>query len=550
MTLVYAYGCEAPTEGLEYALAERERQTQLWDQLVEIDLAHDAFILETAMRESVDVAAMVNEIALLDRDIDELVSKRRSIRQAARSRVPTPDIDADLNFLFAARRDAYKERNAAMSAWRKANADRCKELEAQRYARIPKCKDSPLYWANYNSVMDRYKIGRKVARKKGRRLRPHDPSREDGVLTVQIQRTRSGLGAAPSELMDGAVSPLQIGHVDPRAWDNATPRGHRRRLCRTVMEMRIDRDGHMIRVPMWMDRALPDCRVKSAQLVWRREGSRVRWQLCLTITGEPTPASVQRAHSCGIDVGWRKDDDGLLVATLHDSRGRTERLYLPRRWMVLQDRVDSAARRLKVSASLAAAWARRFANDENLARAFKSGNYRQMHAAVMTSRVSRLIQWRRLHKRLLDVMDGTRAKQLRRRREIYRLWTHQIASRYGLIRYEQIDLARLAKVKRSETAEPEMPQKVRSQRQRAAIHSLLTELVHQAGKQGVLTEAIAGPSTMLCHACGEVTGQRDRASRRWECEHCGREWDQDVNAAINLCRADTSGEVLKVGTGR
>ncbi len=93
----------------------------------------------------------------------------------------------------------------------------------------------------------------------GRRLRPHDYSRDNGVLSVQIQRTRSGLGASPNELMNGGVPALRFNVSRSR-----------KRYSHTV-EMRCDADGSKIQLPVWLHRPLPEpSRIKATQLAWRR----------------------------------------------------------------------------------------------------------------------------------------------------------------------------------------------------------------------------------------------------------------------------------------
>lgn len=46
--LVYRYGCGPPVSGLEHALAEQERSSELWDQLVKLDRTIEGQILQAA----------------------------------------------------------------------------------------------------------------------------------------------------------------------------------------------------------------------------------------------------------------------------------------------------------------------------------------------------------------------------------------------------------------------------------------------------------------------------------------------------------------------
>src|SRR4030067_584154 len=102
----------------------------------------------------------------------------------------------------------------------KTHREAVKEFDRRRLVAVVACRQQAaqtIFWSNYNRVILSYTTGRAVARQTGGRLiRPHDESRDDLVCAAQIQRTHSGLGAAPGELQDGTVSMLQIGRVDSR----------------------------------------------------------------------------------------------------------------------------------------------------------------------------------------------------------------------------------------------------------------------------------------------------------------------------------------------
>ena len=158
-----------------------------------------------------------------------------------------------------------------------------------------------------------YDTARQLTRQFGRRLRPHDPLRDDGVLAFQFQRTRSGLGAAPAELFDGTTAALQLS-CEPL-------RGRRA----SMLEMRVDAAGNTVRLPIWLHRPMPpDARVKAAELVWRRKANRTIWRLCLTLSVPATPLQVVSVEDLRAPVrvalGWTLTDAGALrVATARRS---------------------------------------------------------------------------------------------------------------------------------------------------------------------------------------------------------------------------------------
>src|SRR5690606_34572102 len=206
----------------------------------------------------------------------------------------------------AERRRLFGEQRQRLAAWRKSARDVVREFERERIARVTDARkavttnasdDDRIYWGNSNRLLQSYDTGRRIARQRGRMLRPYDPERDDGVLTVQIQRTRSGLGAAPVELMDGTFSHLQITQPDARG--------------QSQVSMRVDAAGHHIVLPVWLHRPMPpQSRVKAAQLVWRRRADRFRWQLCLTV--DMQQEFRVRTASSGVPVEFDWQDHGEL----------------------------------------------------------------------------------------------------------------------------------------------------------------------------------------------------------------------------------------------
>jgi len=467
--------------------------------------------------------------------------------------------------MWAARRKAFAEHKDALAA-----------LRAEHYARIPKCAESPLYWANYNRVRQSFDATLKRVRKQGLTVRYSDPHRDDVCLTVQIKKVGGIVGCSFEDLLTGRVSQLRIAPVDEAAW--FTTRANRRKLCRTEVTMRVDRAGNTVRARVALDRPVPpEARIKSAQLVWRRVGERYLGKLCLTVS---TPA-VERTNgctaACGIDVGWRRTDDGgLRVATIVDSYGAVDYLELPSDWMGGMDQVERLSQYIDdATLDIATVLLGRDDLPAAVADAIKGWrpglgaghvNARALREAVRAVGFSGLPpelccgvkNWRERSERccwyhryvhLSTWRDNLRRKLLLRRREIYRITAATLAEHYGLIAIEDLDLAKLALTKKSDDGrDPALHAAARAQRQRACLHELRTELKHQARKRGARLELVdAAGTTITCHSCGAYTEQRtrDRMMLHMACDSCGAVWDQDVNAARNILFAaiGASGDV-------
>lgn len=65
------------------------------------------------------------------------------------------------------------------------------------------------------------------------------------------------------------------------------------------------------------------------------------------------------------------------------------------------------------------------------------------------------------------------------------------------------------------------------------LRTFLAYKLEQQGKQLVIIDKWY-PSSKLCHFCKQENKKLTLADRTWVCEHCGRELDRDVNAAINI----------------
>ena len=268
--------------------------------------------------------------------------------------------DPDAAEARAERKALYGERKILLKEWRRGQREWLRTLERERIAAVVAARQATdAWWTNYNRVLRSYDTARQLTRQFGRRLRPHDPYRDDGVLAFQFQRTRSGLGAAPAELFDGTVTALQL--------SDAPLRGRRASL----LEMRVDAAGNTVRLPVWLHRPMPpDARVKAAELVWRRKANRMIWRLCLTLS-----VPRRRRRSCVLEdlrapvrvaLGWTLTDAGALrVATACDREWslsaewmrRYDLIAVRERW--LRDEIKTIRERYELDARWSAVLALR-----------------------------------------------------------------------------------------------------------------------------------------------------------------------------------------------
>lgn len=569
---VYAFGCGEPTSGIEWVMAEHAKQRAMWDALVHADNRAERAIWSSA-REVPEIDALISEIDALSGRISEAVKARKAARAKVRAKVDTPEIDAEIATLSDARKPARKALWPLLATWRKENKDTLKAIEQARRDENKAIRQaSGLHWGNYNRVIDSFERGRKLAKTRGGRMRFSDPTRTDGVLAVQIQRGPSGLGCSFGEIMAGRIAQIVIHPVPSDIGEHG--RSERRKMARTTMSLRVDAAGHRVELPVTIHRLPPpDARIKSAQLTWRMEGERMRWQLALTVSSPTVAIAHDSRKACGVDVGWRKQPDGgLLVATLMNTDGKSRRYALPRAWMTGMDQVERLTEHVDdATLEMAKEWHEQVADlPDDLRRPLMGWRpklgARHVDCAALHAAIKARIEavkgtdaradvpasirhWYDRYRHLLVWRDNLRVKLIRQRREHYRLWAREIASEHALIGVEKIDLAEMARTKTRAPEDGDNPlhQAARAQRQRAAVYSFMQELKHQAAKAGAEIATVdAKYTTMECHKCGERSRQRDRAERIWTCPN-GHVWDQDINAARNILSAVTgaSGDVMR-----
>lgn len=465
--VVYAYGCGQPISGLEHALAEHARCARFWDALVAIDHDIERQMLARARADDPELDAVMTRIAELSAHLAE---------------------HPDDKSARAERRRLFREQRQRLAAWRKSARDVVREFERERIARVTDARkavttnasgDDRIYWGNSNRLLQSYDTGRRIARQRGRMLRPYDPERDDGVLMVQIQCTRSGLGAAPVELMDGTFSHLQITQPDARG--------------QSQVSMRVDAAGHHIVLPVWLHRPMPpQSRVKAAQLVWLRHADRFRWQLCLTV--DMQQEFRVRTASSGVPVEFDWQDQGELeVMRIGEKIWR-----LPMHWMQRLDVIERMQGQLDDALNEAR---RRWGEHEVMGPLLALPRWRDRIHEIALARprlTEDMIRWWVHARRLWLAIPGARAHALGHRREIYRQWAREVASSYAAIQLPDLDIARIAREKRGE---PE-----NAARHRAAVHTLRQEIIWQCTKAG----------TPVFDASGAVlNAPKDGESKAW-----------------------------------
>lgn len=441
MNLAYRYHCRAPIAGLEHAMAEHARCVQLWNRLVDIDREFNRRIEEATAEAIPEGREALDEVHLLS---EGMKGARRKDRKE----------------LAKARWQARKRLREAVKQWRREHKEEVKRLNQERNEAVKSARqavtvnatgDERMYWPNSNSVLARYEAARQATRKKGRRVRYHDDSREDGVLTVQIQSTRSGLGAAPDELTSLSMV----------------------KLTGSRLVMRVDAAGHTLELPITYHRPLPECRVKGVQVCWRKAGIETEWWAVFQLAGVPTEKTAYRRRG-ELRLCWEMNGEGLIVAR----PSWREPYKLPADWLARADRLEDQL-----------SWLDNSLNEQiEAADGDVAGLLDRPKLAVYGLRredlPAELHGWLRSWRRTWWQTHHGRRKLLGHRRYMYQQWAREIVRECPDLVIDDVQLDRVAR-------EDKDTQSNRL-RQRACVHSLRAEIVHQANKIGASVTDASG----------------------------------------------------------
>lgn len=139
-----------------------------------------------------------------------------------------------------------------------------------------------------------------------------------------------------------------------------------------------------------------------------------------------------------------------------------------------------------------------------------------------------LEDWRATDKHLLNYECHLRDQVLNQRKDIYRKFVAEMRRYYATVILEDINMTKLAARKKPEEAHLQK-ESARRNRSFAAISHLRGYFEE---KMAVIKVNPAGTSA-TCSACG-APAFAGSADIEHECSNCGRIWDRDHNAAVNI----------------
>lgn len=597
MIIVRKYHLRPPLDWGDDCQEHLWLQNRLWNALVEIERESQA-AWRAVFCADAEFAAMQADMDAITAALEAAWTERKAVRANLRRKQSDADdaFDAKIKDLAKQRSDLWERMKTRRNKLKPGLKDELAAVEQARKSSVKLARqNSGLWWGNYNAVCASFDMARAKALKDGATLQFHRFTGE-GRFTNQIQHETGTKPVTLATLQGGKFQQVQIGPIDARGraelkvtvytGKDAAGRKFRRTLSFPMLMHRELPPGAMIK------EAVVTCRKRTATQTYipdgeqphgrhrpRRSNPRIaddyEWSAIFTCHGEAADIAHAGQAACGINLGWRQTSHGLLIATLADSAGHTERLYLPPvvgerldRAERLQSVLDEAANVMRARVALwveeagedapkpwleLAASAVRSRSHEPLARLaieWKAWDWRTdwrgehapldgRAAEAIVGQAQTLEAWRQADKMLRDTMTGIRNRAINGRRKFYEEWAGRIAQRYAVIGLGQMDLKRAAQLVVADVEENDLPDIARRNRQRASLYTLGDWLKQQAAKHGSQVLVAERPVTTTCHVTGQRIAPQDD-SVLYACPACGQTHDRDDNAA-RVALADAVG---------
>jgi len=456
-----------------------------------------------------------------------------------------PDKDAELQFVNTL---AHQARN-----------------EARRKAAAGSDGVSPLYWTSYNIIWGEDEASRKAKKKKEKKQ--NEEGEEETVIMGPRFRRWEGTGQ-----LGGQIQQKKRGSDEKRPLsvsDLLSGKDTQVRLLQDEGEwwlwLRVS-SGEK-KKPIWAifpityHRPLPPtASIQEVKVSRYRVGTHRRWQVQFTLKVEREAVALP-APTRGIvtiDVGWRTLKNGdIRVASYYDVEAdRHEKLILPRKLVQRWEKTEDLRSIQDLNRNTMLELLQAFRKTPGLPKWFMEATA-YAHTWKSPRKLIRLAQqwreqrfngdggiflavewWRQQDRHLKDWESFQRENVLLARREIYRLFAVEIA-KYREVHVEHLNLRDFAELPgENDPPDSEQTKRARTKRFKSSPSELLgvvADAVVRAG--GKWVEKVPDWTTQWCWVCDRKEKFDAAKNLVHTCLQCGRTWDQDENACVNILRA-------------
>lgn len=551
------------------ALEQSRLQTRLWNELVELSIKNDKEYDSICHECLPDLSLLDEEIEALDKTIGELTDQIKLERQKSRSgKVDTAYLRKSVVSMKNKRKKLKDDRKILKKSSKELMQPKLEELNQEHDAAIKLIRQGyaskGLYWGNYNAVIKSYLVGRsQVLKKRGSGenagLRYH---RFDGCgrWTVQIQ---GGMTIADAFACNSGL--FQIDPIPSDTWSRG--RCYRRKHARTNARIRIGssgRDPIWMEIPIVMHRQIPEnASIKFASITAKRLADRLVWKLNVTATVGAEIAK-KTGEVVAIDLGWRKDSNGLRAGYLFGSDGKSEAICLDESFRKTATKIEGLSQTEKTRFNAVMDHLKKWLQDnkDNLPEWIREKtkhiglweSYGKLYGLFYSWSANRingddlifsLIElWRKQDKHLWQYRENLRDKMEGRRRDQYRVFAKRIAKEYDILVLE--DMA-ITTFKKKGNAEDGVDHKSALRDQASLVSpGLFRQELVRAMKACGKDVAYVNPAytTRSCPFCGHICERK--ADITLKCDKCGETYDRDMAGAKNILRRFAEEKLVEI----
>lgn len=590
---VYKFGLLNPLEELSDDKMEIFfRQNALWNALVAIDHADREGYEQLRKDEDPEYARLSERVAELGTIIEENLAAKRELKKAMRTKkVDTSFYDKLITSARSERKEANARRSELKVRIKELIAPKVESLKLKAKEAIALAKaQSGLWWPHAGAVYDRYFVASPRAKKEGTMLQFH-PFQGTGTFCFPLSVADTYRNKTIGQIANGDIAQMiNISPLPNLKIDHLSAKSQKSR-ARHLLTLTVDRnretgESKSVTWPIIFHRDIPDDSIIQKVSVHRkRSGNKFFWEAVFECRDQ-TPVKPLGDHpstaQCGIDPGWRLEEDGSLrVATVcskNNDRYYCSALQLPSDLMSALERVKHVSSALDKEANDAwtdlyplikdsegddplsllkqrAVFNARRSTEKERERNAPGRMMKAMHRhyrnnpdalASDPTQFSILDAWINKTAKRTQENQNTRRRALRRRQHIYRNFAADLARQYLLIKIEDTPLAQMALNKKEMNSDGNALHKAaRNQRQTAAISELFLCIENAARKSGSIIEWVLPDKTSdTCSVCGTDNFEESQNELIWTCKSCSSVHHRDENAARNIYNAEPEGKVL------
>ena len=387
-------------------------------------------------------------------------------------------------------------------------------------------------------------------------------ARDTGCVAVHLQPAR--------QLKEEGDRWVRVGTELVRHGSEIDKSGRARPSKHTAIDLRIgttEGNPRWVRVHARMYRPIPPAAVISwVRVKCRRVATKHRWEVHFTVneSAAPKPVASEEGYA-GVDIGWRRRDDGVRIAYWWGSDGQHGELVIHDSTLRRSGKSDSLRairdrNRDAVKAELVA-YRRAVLELEGLgahAKPWLEATH-HMHTWLRVGHFAKLFrfwkehrfvgdehmfvqvaQWLKQDRHLWEWEANNREKRVRFIHEAIRSFAIGLVRRYARVGVEEPFVHRLVAKDKNDLPEDEVQRRIAAAKVSDVAPSRVRADIEIWGKKygATVVRVPTAYTTRDCSHCGwRRDGDPDPSELALRCPACGVSEDQDLTAAKNLAAA-------------